>query len=181
MFTGQRIRLRAVEKSDLDNAMFWVNEEEVTRWLPHLQLPTSRRAERAYLEQVVDGQHPRDRYFAVETIAGDYLGAAGLHSIDWVNRRAELGIILGRVDRLNQGYGRDTVRTLLGVAFRGLNLEKVYLRTTGSNARAIACYRKCGFREIGRLQRHLWLHGRWEDEVFMEVFRNQWLQEGGKS
>lgn len=176
MFSGERIRLRAVEKSDIEHVMTWVNDTEVTRWLPDLQLPVSRLAEEAYLDRVVDREHPRDRHYAVETLAGEYLGAAGLHSIDWVNRRAELGVVLCRP---GQGYGSDVVCTLLRVAFRGLNLEKVYLRTTGSNRRAIACYRKCGFSEIGRLREHLWLRGKWEDELFMEIFRDEW-HEGGE-
>lgn len=175
MFSGERIRLRAVEKSDIEHVMNWVNDAEITRWLPDLQLPISQPAEEAYLERVVGREHPRDRYYTVETLAGEYLGAAGLHGIDWVNRRAELGIILAEPGR---GYGSDAVCTLLVVAFRGLNLEKVYLRTTGSNSRAIACYRKCGFTESGRLRQHRWLHGRWEDELFMEVFRDEW-PEGG--
>lgn len=177
MFSGERIRLRAVEKSDIEHVMNWVNNREITRWLPDLQLPVARLAEQAYLERVVDREHPRDRYYTVESLAGDYLGAAGLHGIDWVNRRAELGIIIAWP---GQGYGSDTVRTLLRVAFRGLNLEKVYLRTTGSNSRAIACYRKCGFMEIGRLRQHRWLHGKWEDEVFMEIFREEWMEEGNR-
>ncbi len=167
--------MRAVEKSDIEHVMNWVNDAEIIRWLPDLQLPVSRLAEQAYLERVVEREHPCDRYYTVETADGEYLGAAGLHSIDWVNRRAELGIILAKP---GQGYGVDTVRTLLRVAFRGLNLEKVYLRTTGSNSRAIACYRKCGFGEIGRLKQHLWFRGKWEDEVFMEIFRDEWTEGG---
>lgn len=173
MFSGTKILLRAMEKTDLQNAMSWVNDPAITQFLPHLQLPTSHQGETDFLTHVVSGQHPRDRYYTVETLQGEYLGAAGLHHIDWINRRAELGIIIGRADLLGQGYGSDTVRTLLGVAFLGLNLEKVYLRTTGSNFRAMAAYRKCGFQEVGRLLRHLFLQGEWQDEVYMEVFRDQ--------
>lgn len=178
MFVGTKIRLRAMEKSDLTKAMDWVNDQSITQFLPHLQLPTSRQSEFDFLTHAVEGHHPRDRYYAVETLQGEYLGAAGLHSIDWVNRRAELGIIIGRPDLLGQGYGSDAVRTLLQVAFAGLNLEKVYLRTTGSNLRAQAAYRKCGFVEVGRLQRHLFLQGLWHDEVYMEIFRDVWTRVG---
>lgn len=178
MFQGAKVRLRAVEPTDLALVMQWVNDPIVTEFLPNLQLPQSSTSEQQYLQRVTTGDHPRDRFYAVETGQGEYLGVAGLHGIDWVNRRAELGLIIGRRERWGQGYGRDAVSTLLQVAFLGLNLRKVYLRTASGNQRALACYRRVGFVEVGRLHRHRFLRGEWQDEVYLEIFKEQWMGEG---
>jgi RimJ/RimL family protein N-acetyltransferase len=39
-----------------------------------------------------------------------------------------------------------------------------------NNARAIACYRRLGFRECGTLRAHANFDGRWIDVVLMEAF-----------
>jgi RimJ/RimL family protein N-acetyltransferase len=70
------------------------------------------------------------------------------------------------------------VRVLLDYAFRVRNLRRVWLETHASNERAIRAYRACGFVEEGRMREHIWLAGRYVDNVIMGVMREEW-QEGG--
>ena len=51
--------------------------------------------------------------------------------------------------RLDRGLGTEALRLALGLAF-ATGLHLVSVRVSTSNARAIACYRKCGFVEEGR-------------------------------
>ncbi len=170
MFAGQKIRLRALEKSDIDNFMGWVNNREITQYLLAFSVPVSRAFEEKWLESAVC-HTATDKVFAIETLAGEYLGNCGLHSIDSINRHAELGIVIGNTDYLSRGYGTDAIQTLLRLAFDSLNLEKVHLRVYSNNTRGIRCYEKCGFETVGRLKRHRYVNGEWHDEVMMEVFR----------
>ncbi|HSL93185.1 MAG TPA: GNAT family protein [Bacillota bacterium] len=170
MLEGQRTRLRALEKSDIDNFMTWVNNREITQYLLALSVPVSRAFEEKWLDNAVY-HTATDKVFAIETLDGEYLGNCGLHSIDSISRHAELGIVIGNTKYLSRGYGTDAIQTLLRLAFDSLNLEKVYLRVYGNNTRGIRCYEKCGFETVGRLKRHRFVNGQWQDEVLMEVFR----------
>lgn len=165
-----RIRLRGLERSDIDNFMLWVNNRDITQYLLALNVPVSKAMEEKWLESAVF-HRDSDKVFAIETIAGQYLGNCGLHSIDPVNRHAELGIVIGLPEYLGKGYGTEAIHLLLDLAFNRLNLEKVYLRVFGNNLRGIRCYEKCGFEHVGRLKRHRFVDGEWQDEVVMEVFR----------
>jgi RimJ/RimL family protein N-acetyltransferase len=49
--------------------------------------------------------------------------------------------------------------------------EKVTLRAI---ERAIRVYSACGFVEEGRMREHVWLAGRYVDNVIMGVMREEW-------
>lgn len=170
MLAGKKTRLRALERSDIDNFMQWVNNREITQYLLAFSVPVSRALEERWLENALY-HTATDKVFAIETLDGEYLGNCGLHGIDSISRHAELGIVIGKTDYLGQGYGTDAIQTLLRLAFDSLNLEKVYLHVYGNNTRGIRCYEKCGFEIVGRLKRHRFVNGQWQDDVVMEVFR----------
>ena len=58
---------------------------------------------------------------------------------------------------------------MLRFAFEELNLHRVSLTVLDTNERAIACYRKCGFVEEGRLREDWYQEGRYHDLIVMGV------------
>ncbi len=50
----------------------------------------------------------------------------------------------------------------------------MWLEVHASNERAIRAYRSCGFVEEGRMREHIWLDGRYLDNVLMGVLRDEW-------
>lgn len=173
MASGKLVRIRGLEKSDLDHIMQWINNPEITRYLLAFTVPMSRAMEEKWLENAM--QHTAsDKLFALETLHGEYLGGCGLHHIDALNRHAEIGIAIGRESHLGKGYGEDAVNLLLRLGFHALNLNKIYLRVFAGNGRAIRCYEKCGFQAVGRHRQHRFAAGEWHDEVIMEILRAEW-------
>ena len=63
---------------------------------------------------------------------------------------------------------------LLDYAFRIRNFRRVWLETHATNERAIRAYKACGFIEEGRMREHIWLAGRFVDNVIMGVLREEW-------
>lgn len=174
MIKGQLVNLRAHEPEDLEATMAWINDREVTMYLSGLfRFPISRASEKQWLEKATRGDDPSNRMFVIQSKDGTYLGSIGLHHIDYINGLAELGIVIGRKDYWGKGHGRDAVRTLLRFAFLNLRLRKVYLKVFAFNERAIACYRKLGFKEVGRLRQHELKDGVFHDEIYMEVFADE--------
>lgn len=69
-----------------------------------------------------------------------------------------------------RGLGRDVVQTVLRHLLDDVGHHRVVIDPAASNAAAIACYRACGFREVG-VMRWYELHvasGRWRDGLLME-------------
>lgn len=62
---------------------------------------------------------------------------------------AELGIMMD-ASEVGRGLGKAIITRVLALAFEELGLDVVRLEVAGYNARAIAAYAACGFRETSR-------------------------------
>jgi len=69
----------------------------------------------------------------------------------WVERKAGLpnavflGILIGQLDLLGQGIGRAVINDVIANVRAIAGDVSIRLNVRRSNARAIACYRRCGF------------------------------------
>lgn len=173
MILGQRVRLRAIERSDIPTFVRWFNDPEVRQYLL-MYTPMSAAQEERWFESHLNA---RDDYlYAIEAHVGEqwvHIGNVGLHKLDWKNRNAELGIVLGEKSYWGQGYGTDAVRTLLRFAFQELNLHRVQLDVFDHNRRAQRCYEKAGFRREGTRRQALFREGRYRDVHVMGILREE--------
>jgi len=94
-------------------------------------------------------------------------GRAGLSNIDYAQRQASFGILLG--ERRGDGLGTAATRLTLDWAFHVLGLENVLLTVKPWNAAGRRAYEKAGFREIGVRRRSLTFRGRRIDEIYMDA------------
>jgi len=172
MIEGEKVRIRAIEKADIDEIMKWVNDREVMDNLI-IRYPVSRYQEEKWMEKALEDSNPRNKVFAIETKDGVYLGGIGLHRIDWENSNAEVGIVIGKKEYWNKGYGSDSMMTLLKFAFNRMNLHRVYLKVYDFNVRGIKSYEKCGFRREGVLRHDLYINGDYHDSIIMGVLKDE--------
>jgi len=103
-----------------------------------------------------------------------HIGMCGLHDISRIHRSAILGILIGERTLLGKGHGSEALRLLIDHAFRRLNLHRLELGVFHTNARALACYRKLGFVEEGRLRKNRFVEGEYVDEIVMGLLREEW-------
>jgi RimJ/RimL family protein N-acetyltransferase len=76
---------------------------------------------------------------------GQAWGHLALSAFNDQDRSCELGRVLRGVSASSPGGMRRAINALLAWANREMGLERVHLEVFESNARAIACYRDCGF------------------------------------
>lgn len=175
MIVGKRVRLRAMEPTDLRQFQEWLNDPEVAEGLARY-LPLSAADEEKWLVGVMEGM-PEERPLAIEIRQGDawqLAGNAGLFNLQWTNRSAEFGIFLGDKSKWNQGYGTEVLQLFLQHAFDTLNLHRIHLRVFASNPRARRSYEKAGFVMEGTLRQALYRHGRYVDVHVMSILRSEW-------
>jgi RimJ/RimL family protein N-acetyltransferase len=169
---GEKVRIRAIEKTDIDEILKWINNPEVTSNLI-LRYPVSRYQEEKWIERMLDGADERNKVFVIETKDKIYLGGIGLHNINWLDRNAEVGIVIGKKEYWNKGYGTDAMMTLLDFAFHQMNLHRVYLRVYDFNPRGIRSYEKCGFRKEGVSREDHYIEGRYHDTIIMGILKDE--------
>jgi RimJ/RimL family protein N-acetyltransferase len=172
---GKRIRLRAVEREDVQKFHEWVNDPEVTRGLA-LYLPMSMQDEQNWFEGLAK-RDPNQRPLAIEVRKGKawkLIGDCGVFDIELTHHSAELGIMIGDKSEWNKGYGSEAMTLLLRHCFETLNLNRAFLRVYEDNVRAVRSYEKAGFVLEGRLRQAVYKHGKYEDVLFMSVLRSEW-------
>ncbi len=169
MIEGEKVVLRALEKDDIENCWRWVNDPKITEGLTMI-FPISKYEEEQWYEGYI--KNNKDKIFAIE-VEGEHIGNIGLHGIDWVNRKAELGIMIGEKEYWGEGYGTDAITTLLRYAFTRMNLHRVQLRVFEYNERAIRCYKKCGFTEEGVMRDDRFKDGMYHNTIFMSILRSE--------
>lgn len=175
MIYGERLRLRAIERSDLELFVRWLNDPEVTRGLTHIT-PLSFAAEQNWFEEMLK-RPVHERPLMIDIRLGeDWLpvGDLGFGAIDWRARCAEFGIVIGEKNYWDQGYGSEAIRLLLDHGFGTLNLNRISLRVYANNARARRAYQKIGFREEGLLRQAEFREGRYLDVILMSVLKSEW-------
>ena len=112
--------------------------------------------------------------FSIVKLENDELiGNCGIMKIDYQNRTAEVGLFIGNEDERNKGYGTEVLNLLLDYGFRYLNLNNIELGVFSFNERAIACYKKVGFKEYGRRRKCYFLNGKYHDQICMDILAEE--------
>ena len=97
--------------------------------------------------------------------------------VNAINQTATLGIFIGEVDYRNNGYGTEAIRLILEYGFHYMNLNNIQLKVFECNQRAMACYKKCGFKEMGRRRKEIFINGKFYDALYMDILREEFEKE----
>jgi len=172
---GDRIYLSPRNSEDVEIFVKWLNDFQVTDYTGRSSKIVTIEGERKYLEDHSNGEAD----FVIVTLEDDkMIGTVGLEKIDKTNQIATLGIMIGEAEYQNKGYGTEAIRMLLEYGFRYLNLNNIQLSVFEFNPRAIACYKKCGFKETGRRRKSNFINGKYYDSIYMDILREEFDREG---
>lgn len=170
---GDRIYLSPRNIEDVEKFTEWLNDFETTDYIGRSHLLISVESERKYLQDKINEQG----VFVIIDIKEDKLiGTVGLHEIDHFKRIATLGIFIGDKAYREKGYGTEAIRLILDYGFNYLNLNNIKLDLMEFNERALACYKKCGFKEYGRRRKCNFVNGKYYDTIEMDILAEEFKE-----
>jgi RimJ/RimL family protein N-acetyltransferase len=164
---GKRVYLSTMNPDDVETYVKWLNDFSVTENLGNASLVVSLGTEKDWLEKNTD----KHLYAIVKAEDDTLLGNCGFSTYDQTKRCAEVGIFIGEADNRNKGYGAEALSLLVDYGFDYLNLKNIMLKVFEFNERAIQCYKKVGFREFGRRRQAYFVKGKYYDEVYMDILK----------
>jgi RimJ/RimL family protein N-acetyltransferase len=167
---GELISLEAARVEDLETFRHWFEDPEITRYVLMRFVPSSEHEAEWY--RTVAGSDQSVHWRVV--VEGETIGSTGLHGIDWINRHAESGTMIGVKGQWGKGFGSEIVRLRTRFAFEELGLERLETTTFASNAPMQRCLEKSGYRRIGLRRRYLFRGNTWHDAVVFELLREEW-------
>lgn len=171
---GERIYLSPRSSSDGETQLFtkWLNDFEITDYIGRTALLTTYVTEKEYLESI---EKDTEKWaFNIVILNSDKLiGTVALEHINWIERSAVLGVLIGDNEFRNNGYGTEAIRLLLEYGFKYLNLHSIRLSLLSVNERAHKCYLKCGFKDTGCSREEIFLNGKYYDKSHMDILENE--------
>lgn len=163
---ASEITFRALAEADLPLLHDWLSRPHVAEWWE--PTPTFEEVRADYLPRLApQGLSPLDapaavtQYLALED--GEpfaYVQAYRVmgHQAEgwWLDETDPFALgtdqFIGLPDRLGQGLGTRMLRAFLAFLFADPRVTSVQTDPAPTNARAIAAYRKAGFKDVGRVE-----------------------------
>lgn len=167
LLIGRRVVLRPAADGDAEARRLLGRHADIARMFGAAQPssgPMSLVAAQAWLEKL--GEEGTVEW--VVDAEGRFLGTARLHSF---REDASALYAVGFFDpeRLGRGFGAEVTEVVVRYAFGSLGLRRLHLAVLEFNERAIRCYQRCGFREVGRASEVVVIDGEPHHDVLMEI------------
>ena len=164
---GERIYLSPMNIEDAEKYIEWFSDFRTTDGIGSSSKLMTIEAEREWIES---NNKKQEYNFAIVDLETDQLiGNCGIDRINAKDRKATLGVFIGEEENRGKGYGAEALKLLLDYGFNYLNLHNIELSVMAFNERAIACYKKVGFKEVGRRRESYFLNGKYYDHIMMDI------------
>lgn len=92
-----------------------------------------------------------------------YIGTCSLHKIDWINRKGEIGYMIGNKQYWGHGVGTEVVGLLTDYGFNRLNLNKLVAGVVGGNAGSIEVLERNGYKQFAKFDQDHFIDGKYVD------------------
>ena len=170
---GDRIYLSPRNTEDLEKFTEWMNDFQITDYTGRSGMLVTLDSEKKYLEE---NSSPQATFVIVTLDKNEMIGTVGLERINNIHRTATLGIFIGNKEYWNNSYGTEAIRLILDYGFNYMNLHSVKLELMSFNERALKCYKKCGFKEAGRIRESRYINGKYYDTIFMDILKSEFKE-----
>lgn len=171
---GKKVVLRAVERKDLLDLHTWSNDPDVCKMLGGWHFPGSMDQQEVWFSNLKADQ--RNQRFAIETPDLGLIGTANLVDINWKDRTAFHGMLLGDKDLRGKGYGVDTIMSVMRYAFEELDLYRLDGTIIEYNQPSYRVYvEKCGWTVEGRRRGALNRGGQRWDNILVGITREEYF------
>lgn len=104
------------------------------------------------------------------------IGTCEVSEINWFNRTAGLGILLGEQGLWGKSICTEVISLLSEYAFNELNMRKIYAWIFSPNTSSWRCAEKSGFTREAILKEHIYIDGKHEDTLIYSLFKKDWIR-----
>ncbi len=165
---GKKVTLRAIEPDDLPQLLAWANDPSIQAMIGGWHFPVGSEDQRKWHAGL--SLHSLNQRFAIDTPDHGLIGTANLVDINWKDKNAFHGMMLGDKDMRGRGYGQDTVMAIMRHAFEEMGLNRLDGSMIAYNEASLRMYLgKCGWVEEGRQRNWYFRGGRFWDRIMVGV------------
>lgn len=164
-----------VEKSNWYN---WFNDEDNMRTMQKHYFPNSREDQLRFFRTEISGNQTKLQLGIFHKIDRVLIGMISLSHIDYLNRKCEIGGLIGETKYKNVNCWLEANRLLISHAVDSLNMRRIY---GGSLAKEVLMFyeRLLGFQAEGVLKEDIYKNKSFQDVyLFSRIFKSGNLSVG---
>jgi RimJ/RimL family protein N-acetyltransferase len=174
---GKSISLRKVTERDVTHLIGWRQKPEISPKQRYTSTDT-KRVEKSVFDLI---EQSKDQ-LTLSILSNEdekVIGFASLYNINWPQKTARLGILLGEPQRWGSGVGTESLEFMLRLGFDTLKLFGIACHVVADNERAKAVLKSRGFTEIGTIPNWVLRQDNTrEDEVIFVLDGAKWRSKG---
>jgi ribosomal-protein-alanine N-acetyltransferase len=103
----------------------------------------------------------------------ELVGIAGIKNIDYKNRKCEIGYWVGKKFWGN-GYAKEAISLLLGVAFSSLGMNRVYATVFTFNERSLKVLESLSFVKEGVMRHSVFHVDKFVDDIMLSLLKSEY-------
>jgi RimJ/RimL family protein N-acetyltransferase len=166
-----QVYLRRINLEDANSQYLnWVNDPKITQFLETGFFPTGS----TELEEYIGEKLNDDTTLFLAIIDDDtesHIGNIKLGPINWIHRRADVGILIGDREYWGQGIATESIRAVVKHAFKNLNIHKLTASCYEDNTGSLKAFENVGFKVEGRRPKHAHYDGAYTKLIELGLLR----------
>jgi RimJ/RimL family protein N-acetyltransferase len=165
---GNHIYIRLLNSNDVtEDYINWMNDTEVTQFLESKWQAHTHKSICEYIEGL--NKDLKNFLFGIFLLNGDtHIGNVKIGNINPIHRNADIGMAIGKKENWTKGIGSEVLMLIEKVALEELNLNKIWGGIYAINYGSYKMTQKCGWREVGRFEKHVYFKGEYIDVIIVE-------------
>jgi RimJ/RimL family protein N-acetyltransferase len=177
MIKGEKVGLRAVEKTDLALLRDWRNNSDFRRnFREHKELGLFNQEK--WFEKTMCSTS--DYMFIIERLEDNLpIGACGLLYVHWITRTADFSFYIGHENKyIDNEYAPEAIELLLKYGFENLNLNKIWMELYEFDSLKLKIFEeKFGFKIDGKLRQNCFQDGQYWDSYIISLLQSEFQGE----
>ncbi|HYF82983.1 MAG TPA: GNAT family protein [Clostridia bacterium] len=171
MLVGKNVKIRAIEKTDLELSYAWMsNQENVGGFMD---------AHLVHKESFIEGMEvlikDKSKLFTmIEDSNGKSIGIMNYREVPGSTTTLEIGILIAESSVRGKGFGRECLQLFIDYIFNTKNVMRIQFLTRVENAGMKVIGEKAGFTLEGVLKKYKLEQGDYRDYSIMAVTREEW-------
>lgn len=169
------MKLRNLCDKDIPFMMEWMLDKDINRFFRFDSSKITYDSIKTFIDEANISNNCVHK--AVVNSNDEYYGTVSLKNINYVERMAEYAISTRKIAK-HKGYGQFATNEILRIAFRELELNKVYLNVLEENKQAIKLYKKCGFHYMVGKEQTVDIRGSIKQLKWLQIERSVYEMKG---
>ena len=175
---GNKIYFRPFTNKDVNgNYLKWINDQQLSNHIEANRFPHTLSDLKSYYQNQKKSKN--SILLAICLKKNDqHIGNCSLTNIDWVNRRAQYGRLIGITNQNTKGCGTEALKLLQAYAFKKLNLNSIWTGVSEKNIASIKSNLKAGMKKVGKFPDSVFYDGIFVNMICFSITKKEFEKKG---